>query len=127
MITPAISVLSAIEGVEMVTLFQPYVVPLAAAVLIGLFVIQSHGSGRVGRFFGPVVLWFVLLALAGAWNMMAHPGVLAALDPRYAIGFLAHANGWIAFTVLGSVFLASTGGEALYADMGHFRPRRDPR
>ena len=122
MITSAISVLSAIEGVEIVTpLLKPYVVPLAAAVLIGLFVIQSHGSGRVGRFFGPVMaLWFGLLALIGAWNMMAHPGVLAALDPRYAIGFLAHANGWIAFTVLGSVFLALTGGEALYADMGHF-------
>ena len=128
MITPAISVLSAVEGVEIVTpLLKPYVVPLAAVVLVGLFLIQSHGSGRVGRFFGPVmVLWFALLALAGVWNIRLHPEVLAALDPRYAIGFLGHANGWVAFTVLGSVFLALTGGEALYADMGHFRASRDP-
>ena len=102
-------------------MLKPYVVPLAAVVLIGLFLIQSHGSGRVGRFFGPVmVLWFAFLALAGLWNIRLHPEVLAALDPRYAIGFLGHANGWVAFTVLGSVFLALTGGEALYADMGHF-------
>ena len=122
MITPAISVLSAIEGVEIVTpLLKPYVVPLAAVVLIGLFLIQSRGSGKVGRFFGPVMaLWFVLLAAIGVWNVLKHPGVLAALDPRYAAAYLAHANGWVAFTVLGSVFLALTGGEALYADMGHF-------
>jgi KUP system potassium uptake protein len=125
MITPAISVLSAVEGVEFATpLLKPYVVPLAAVVLIGLFLIQSHGSGRVGRFFGPVMaLWFALLALSGLWNIKAHPEVLAALNPQYALGFLTHANGWIAFTVLGSVFLALTGGEALYADMGHFGRR----
>ncbi len=125
MITPAISVLSAIEGVEIVTpFFKPYVVPLAAAVLVGLFAIQSHGSGRVGRFFGPVMAaWFVVLALMGIINIAARPGVLAALDPRYAIGYLVHADGWIAFTVLGSAFLALTGGEALYADMGHFGRR----
>ncbi len=122
MITPAISVLSAIEGVEIITpLFKPYVVPLAAAVLVGLFLIQSRGSARVGRYFGPVMaLWFILLAAAGVWNLLQYPQILAALDPRYAISFLGHANGWIAFTVLGSVFLALTGGEALYADMGHF-------
>ena len=125
MITPAISVLSAIEGVQIVTpLFTPYVVPLAAVVLVSLFLIQSHGSGLVGRFFGPVMaFWFVLLAVAGLWNVLKYPSVLAALDPRYAIAFLGHANAWIGFTVLGSVFLALTGGEALYADMGHFGRR----
>jgi KUP system potassium uptake protein len=122
MITPAISVLSAIEGVQIVTpLFKPYVVPLAAAVLVGLFIIQSHGSTRVGRFFGPVMaLWFILLAVLGLWNLLKYPQVLMALDPRYALAYLGHADAWIAFTVLGSVFLALTGGEALYADMGHF-------
>jgi len=122
MITPAISVLSAVEGVEIVTpLLKPYVVPLAAAILVGLFMIQSRGSASVGRFFGPIMaLWFVLLGAAGGWNLLKYPQVLAALNPSYAISFLAHADGWIAFTVLGSVFLALTGGEALYADMGHF-------
>lgn len=122
MITPAISVLSAVEGVEIVTpLLKPYVVPLAAVILIGLFLIQSRGSGSVGRFFGPIMaLWFVLLATVGGWNVAAYPQILAALNPIYAVSFLTHANGWIAFTVLGSVFLALTGGEALYADMGHF-------
>jgi KUP system potassium uptake protein len=122
MITPAISVLSAIEGVQVVTpLFKPYIVPLAAVVLVGLFVIQSHGSGRVGRFFGPIMAaWFISLAIIGLWNLLKHPHVLIALDPRYALAYLGHANAWIAFTVLGSVFLALTGGEALYADMGHF-------
>ncbi len=122
MITPAISVLSAIEGVEIATpLLKPYVVPLAAVVLIGLFLIQSRGSGKVGRYFGPIMaLWFMLLAALGVWNVLKHPGVIAALDPRNALAFVAHANDWVAFTVLGSVFLALTGGEALYADMGHF-------
>jgi KUP system potassium uptake protein len=122
MITPAISVLSAVEGVEIVTpLLKPYIVALAAAILVGLFMIQSRGSASVGRFFGPIMaFWFVLLGAAGAWNLLKYPQVLAALNPTYAISFLAHAEGWIAFTVLGSVFLALTGGEALYADMGHF-------
>jgi len=122
MITPAISVLSAVEGVEIVTpLLKPYVVPLAAAILVGLFMIQSRGSASVGRFFGPIMaFWFVLLGTAGAWNLLKHPQVLAALNPFYALSFLAHTDGWIAFTVLGSVFLTLTGGEALYADMGHF-------
>jgi KUP system potassium uptake protein len=125
MITPAISVLSAVEGVEIVTpLFKPYVVPLAAGILVALFLIQSHGSAIVGRFFGPIMaLWFVLLGTAGAWNLSKYPHILAALDPRYAISFLSNAEGWIAFTVLGSVFLALTGGDALYADMGHFGRR----
>lgn len=84
MITPAISVLSAIEGVQIVTpLFTPYVVPLAAVVLVSLFLIQSHGSGLVGRFFGPVMaFWFVLLAVAGLWNVLKYPSVLAALDTQ---------------------------------------------
>jgi KUP system potassium uptake protein len=122
MITPAISVLSAVEGVEIVTpLLKPYVVPLAAAILVGLFMIQSRGSASVGRFFGPIMaLWFILLGVAGGWNLLKYPQVLKALNPSYAVSFLAHADGWIAFTVLGSVFLALTGGEALYADMGHF-------
>jgi KUP system potassium uptake protein len=122
MITPAISVLSAVEGLELaVPSVQPYVVPLAAVVLVGLFSIQSHGSGRVGQLFGPVMAaWFATLALAGLAHVATAPGILAALDPRYALGYVGHAGGWAAFTVLGSVFLALTGGEALYADMGHF-------
>lgn len=122
MITPAISVLSAVEGVEIIAPFlQPYVVPLAGAILVCLFMIQSRGSASVGRFFGPIMaFWFMLLAATGAWNLLKHPQVLVALNPIYAISSLGHADGWIAFTVLGSVFLALTGGEALYADMGHF-------
>ncbi|MBV8578175.1 MAG: KUP/HAK/KT family potassium transporter, partial [Acetobacteraceae bacterium] len=125
MITPAISVLSAIEGVQIATpVFTPYVVPLAAAVLLLLFAIQSRGSGRVGSLFGPVMLaWFLVLALAGLAQVLVRPGILAALDPRYALSYLRHADSWVAFGVLGSVFLALTGGEALYADMGHFGRR----
>ncbi len=122
MITPAISVLSAIEGMTLVTpQVKPYVVPIAVAVLIGLFAIQRRGSGRVGTLFGPVMLlWFVVLAVAGAAHIVARPGVLAAIDPRHAIGYLTHVHPAVAFAVVGSAFLALTGGEALYADMGHF-------
>jgi KUP system potassium uptake protein len=122
MITPAISVLSAIEGLEVaIPVVAPYVVPLAAVVLVALFLIQRHGSGKVGTLFGPVMAaWFTVLALAGISHVVNRPIVLASLNPAYALSYLAHANGWIAFTVLGSVFLALTGGEALYADMGHF-------
>ncbi len=125
MITPAISVLSAIEGLKIaVPAVEPYVVPIAAGVLVGLFAIQSRGSAKVGKLFGPVMLaWFSVLALAGLAHVIVRPGVLAALDPRYAIAYLGHANAWVAFTVLGSAFLALTGGEALYADMGHFGRR----
>ena len=125
MITPAISVLSAIEGLELATpSIAPHVVSIAAGVLVVLFAIQSHGSGKVGKLFGPVmVLWFVVLAVTGILHIAAQPQVLAALDPRRAFAYLVHADGWIAFTVLGSVFLALTGGEALYADMGHFGRR----
>jgi len=125
MITPAISVLSAIEGLQIATpVFKPYVVPVAAAVLVVLFVIQSRGSGRVGRLFDPVMMmWFSVLGLVGVTHVLARPAVLASLDPRYAFAYLGHADSWVAFTVLGSVFLALTGGEALYADMGHFGRR----
>ena len=125
MITPAISVLSAIEGLQIATpVFKPYVVPVAAAVLVVLFVIQSRGSGRVGRLFGPVMaMWFAVLGLVGVTHVLARPTVLASLDPRYALAYLGHADNWVAFTVLGSVFLALTGAEALYADMGHFGRR----
>lgn len=120
MITPAISVLSAIEGLQIATpIFRPYVVPVAGLVLVVLFAIQRRGSGRVGRLFGPVMAaWFVVLGLAGLTQVFARPAVLASLDPRYALAYLGHADSWVAFTVLGSVFLALTGGEALYADMG---------
>src|SRR5438067_1122042 len=112
MITPAISVLSAIEGLQIATpLFSPYVVPVAAVVLIALFMIQRRGSGRVGRLFGPVMAaWFVVLGLAGITHVLTRPEVLVSLDPRYALAYLGHADSWVAFTVLGSVFLALTGG-----------------
>ena len=103
---------------------KPYVVPVAAGVLIALFAIQSRGSGRMGRLFGPIMAaWFVVLAIAGIVHLAAKPEILVALNPRYALGYVAHADGWVAFTVLGSVFLALIGGEALYADMGHFGRR----
>ncbi len=125
MITPAISVLSAIEGLKIaVPPVGSYVVPIAAVVLVGLFAIQSHGSAKVGGLFGPVMLaWFGVLALAGLAQVVQRPGVLAALDPRHALSYITHANAWVVFTVLGSAFLALTGGEALYADMGHFGRR----
>ena len=122
MITPAISVLSAVEGLKIaIPTIAPYVVPLAAFILVGLFAIQSRGSGAVGFLFGPVMAaWFTTLALSGLVHLLGHPKVLLALDPRYALAYLGHAGGGTSFAVLGSVFLALTGGEALYADMGHF-------
>ena len=121
MITPAISVLSAVEGLEVATpLLKPYVIPIAIAVLIGLFVVQSRGSERIGAYFGPVMaVWFAVLAVGGLLQIVHDPGVLAALNPLHAIRFLT-GHGWIGFLALGSVFLAMTGAEALYADMGHF-------
>jgi KUP system potassium uptake protein len=123
-ITPAISVLSAVEGLNVATpLFGPYVVPLTVVILIGLFVIQSGGTARIGRIFGPVMLvWFTVLALLGVVNIAQNPSVLAALNPAYAVAFFA-ANGLRGALVLGTVFLAVTGGEALYADMGHVGKR----
>jgi len=121
MITPAISVLSAIEGIEVATpVFTPYVVPITVIVLVALFVVQRFGTARVGAAFGPVMgLWFVVIALLGIWHIIQVPRVLLAFDPRYAIDFFVR-NGHRGFLVLGAVFLAVTGGEALYADMGHF-------
>ena len=121
MITPAISVLGAVEGLEVATpLFRPYVVPLTVAILIGLFLIQKYGTHRVGGLFGPImVIWFVTLAGLGLIWIARLPAVLGAFDPRHAVAFFA-TNGFIGFAVLGAVFLVVTGGEALYADMGHF-------
>jgi len=121
MITPAISVLSAVEGLEVVTpLFRPYVVPLTVLILIGLFVIQKYGTHRVGGLFGPIVIvWFVTIAALGVRWIVEEPVVLTAFDPRHALTFF-EGNGLTGFAVLGAVFLVVTGGEALYADMGHF-------
>ncbi len=124
MITPAISVLSAMEGLEVATpALKPVVVPLTCAVLVGLFAIQSRGTGRVGALFGPVMLvWFLTIGAIGAWHIGRHPSVLAALSPGYGAEFFA-AHGARGSLVLGGVVLAVTGGEALYADMGHFGAR----
>jgi KUP system potassium uptake protein len=121
MITPAISVLSAVEGLEVAApLLKSYVIPIAIVILIGLFVVQSRGSERIGAYFGPIMaLWFTVLALAGLVQVVQDPGVLAALNPLHAISFLT-SHVWTGFFALGSVFLAMTGAEALYADMGHF-------
>src|ERR1051325_1684686 len=120
-LTPAISVLSAIEGLEVGTAaFKPYIVPLATGVLIALFLIQKHGSGFVGLLFGPVcALWFLSIGAVGLWNISANPAILGALNPMHALGFVT-GHGFSSFVVLGSVLLAVTGAEALYADMGHF-------
>jgi KUP system potassium uptake protein len=121
MITPAISVLGAVEGLEVVTpLFRPYVVPATVAILVVLFAIQRYGTHRVGGLFGPVmILWFAALAGLGVAWIVRQPAVLGAFDPRHAVAFFL-ANGFTGFAVLGAVFLVVTGGEALYADMGHF-------
>jgi KUP system potassium uptake protein len=124
MITPAITVLGAIEGLNVATpIFEPYVVPIAVAILIGVFAIQRHGTARVGGLFGPVmVVWFVTLAALGIRSLAARPEVLGAIDPRHAVAFFAE-HGLHGVAVLGAVFLVVTGGEALYADMGHFGTR----
>jgi len=123
-ITPAISVLSAVEGLNLVTpVFQPYVLPIAVAVLVALFLVQAHGTARVAAFFGPVmVVWFLVMAVGGLVSLVRNPGVLAALDPRYGLSFLL-GHGTVGFVTLGAVFLAVTGAEALYADLGHFGRR----
>jgi KUP system potassium uptake protein len=123
-ITPAISVLSAVEGLKLVTpVFEPYVVPLTLVILAVLFGVQRYGTASVGRWFGPVTaVWFLAMAVAGLEHIGDDPGVLAAFDPRHALSFIA-SHGIIGFVVLGSVFLAVTGAEALYADMGHFGRR----
>ena len=121
MITPAITVLSAVEGMKVITpLFEPYIVPVTLGILVGVFAIQRHGTARVGRLFGPVmVVWFFTIAALGFREMMAAPEVLGALDPRHAVAFFAE-HGLHGVAVMGAVFLVVTGGEALYADMGHF-------
>ncbi len=121
LITPAISVLSAVEGLEVATpLFAPYVVPVTLGILFGLFSIQRHGTAKVGVSFGPVTaVWFVALAVLGAVHIAGNPAVLKALWPGHAFAFLA-ADPTLGFLAMGSVFLAVTGAEALYADMGHF-------
>ena len=120
-ITPALSVISAVEGLTVVApTFEKAVVPLSMAILIGLFAMQSRGTGRVGAFFGPIILvWFAALAVVGLVRIAEHPEVLAALNPVHGVSFILN-NGLIGFTVLGLVFLAVTGVEALYADLGHF-------
>src|ERR1700733_8630867 len=120
-ITPAISVLSALEGINVVTAsFKPFVVPAAFVVLLTLFAAQARGTASIGRVFGPVMLlWFVVIGWLGLFGVLGRPEGVFALNPRHAVGFLAE-HGWHSFVVLGGVFLAITGGEALYADLGHF-------
>jgi KUP system potassium uptake protein len=124
MITPAITVLGAVEGLKVTTpLFDPYVVPITVVILIAVFAIQRHGTHRVGRLFGPImVVWFAIIALLGIVWLSRAPIVLTAIDPRHAAHFFA-THGWHGLAVLGAVFLVVTGGEALYADMGHFGKR----
>ncbi len=121
MITPAISVLSAVEGLEVLApQLHPFVMPIALVILVGLFSIQKHGTGKVGRYFGPLcLLWFAVIALLGGLQIVENPRVLAALSPAYAAGF-ALAHPLATFLGLGAIVLAVTGTEALYADMGHF-------
>ena len=123
-ITPSISVLSALEGLNMATpVLHPYVVPAAVAILLALFAIQSRGTAAIGRLFGPVMLlWFATIAAMGAFGIARHPAVLVALDPLYGLSYLV-SSGFTGFLVLGAVFLCVTGAEALYADMGHFGAR----
>lgn len=123
-ITPAISVLSAVEGLKdapgIGKILAPYVLPIAAGILIALFMVQSRGTASMAKFFGPItVLWFLVLAGLGVIHLADDPSVIRALSPHYALMFLFN-NGWLGFIILGSVFLTVTGAEALYADMGHF-------
>jgi KUP system potassium uptake protein len=123
-ITPAISVLSAVEGLEVATpAFTKFVVPITIVILVGLFLIQRRGTGRIGSVFGPIMLiWFGTLAIMGISGIVRDPSVLAAVNPAHAFRFFVR-NGFHGFLVLGAVFLVATGGEALYADMGHFGER----
>lgn len=124
MLTPAISVSSAVEGLNVATqTFEPYVIPITIVILIGLFSIQSRGTATVGVLFGPVmIVWFSTLAALGIYGIGHEPSVLTAINPAYAVDFFGR-NHWTGFIVLGAVFLVVTGGEALYADMGHFGRR----
>lgn len=124
MITPAISVISAVEGLKVATpVFEPYIIPITVIILFGLFYFQKSGTSGVGKIFGPImVFWFSYLALLGVVSIVQSPEILAALNPYHAIEFFM-VHGWRGILVLGSVFLVVTGGEALYADMGHFSKR----
>jgi KUP system potassium uptake protein len=121
-ITPAISVLSAIEGLKVdAPSLAPVVVPITIVILVGLFIMQRQGAGFIGQIFGPVMLgWFAVLAALGIHGIVKAPAVLAALSPFYAVDFLLHQDFHVSFAILGAAFLAVTGGEAMYADMGHF-------
>jgi KUP system potassium uptake protein len=123
-ITPAISVLSAVEGLELATSFlRPYVVPITVGILVGFFLVQSRGTSAIGAKSGPIMLvWFITLAVLGIRGIASNPSVLAAINPAYAASLFAR-NGIQSFLVLGAVFLVATGGEALYADLGHFGER----
>ena len=120
-ITPAITVLSAVEGLDVVSpAFRKAVIPLTLLILLALFWVQKRGTAGIGRFFGPImVLWFIAIAALGVWHIASHPEILAALSPHHAIGFIVRQPG-TSFIILGAVVLCVTGGEALYADMGHF-------
>jgi len=120
-ITPAISVLSAVEGMKLISpALDHWVLPVSIVVLVGLFAVQSHGTARVGQFFGPItVVWFLTLAIGGLLHIFDNPSIIAALNPWYGVAFLL-SHGLVGLTVLGLVFLAVTGAEALYADLGHF-------
>ncbi len=124
MITPAISVLSAVEGLEVATpLFSDYVIPITIVILCLLFSTQKRGTGKIGAVFGPIILlWFFVLSALGIWGILENPTILAALNPMWGIKFL-YTHQWKGFLTLGAVFLVVTGGEALYADMGHFGRR----
>lgn len=127
LITPAISVLSAVEGLRAVPALEdsidPFILPIGIGILVGLFAIQSRGTGVMGRYFGPITaIWFITMGALGAYQIMSNPGVFAALSPLHAISFMIE-HRFLTFVVLGSVFLAVTGAEALYADMGHFGRR----
>ena len=123
-ITPAISVLSALEGVEQIApSLQAYVLPAAALILLALFAVQPFGTAAIGRTFGPIMLaWFVVIAVLGGYGVMQHPSVIGAVNPLYGLDYLSR-SGPQGFLVLGAVFLCVTGAEALYADMGHFGPK----
>ena len=121
-ITPAISVLSAVEGLKIdAPALAPMVVPITIAILLGLFLVQRRGTDFIGNIFGPVMLaWFIVIGLLGLLGIVRAPGILAAISPHYAIFYLVHAGPAIVFAVLGAAFLTLTGAEAMYADMGHF-------
>lgn len=124
MITPAISVLSAVEGLKVITpAFDPYILPLTVAIIVGLFAFQSKGTASVSKLFGPItVIWFATLGLTGLVHVIEDPSIFIAVNPYYAVSFVIQ-HGWVSFFVLGSIFLAVTGAEALYADLGHFGRR----